>query len=334
MDFTVAVLHGALAASVAITQDVLTTASLLSQLHGGPALRWQVVGSAEQTLLSGGLGLAATPLSAQLRLEGSVLLIHGVAITARPGELYDPATLDARMQQDDAQTLAALAARHHHEGGTVATSCSGAFVLGQAGLLDGRSATTHWRLANDLQLRFPACQVDARRMLADQGRVVTAGAALAQMDLMLHLIRQALGLRVADLTMRYLLLDDRGSQAPYAVWSHLYQNDPTTRALEAWVERSLPHVPTLPTLAQQLGMSEKTLARHVRKATGQTPQAVVQAVRLRRARHLLDTTRLPLDEVAAQVGYADATALRKLTRKVLSTTPGRLRRADAFSCGV
>lgn len=325
MDFTVAVLHGALAASVAITQDALTTASLLSQLHGGPALRWRVVGSAAHTQLSGGFSMASTPLSARLRLDGSVLLIHGVAISAQPGERYDPAVLDARMLQDDAQTLAAMAARHHHTGGTVATSCSGAFVLGHAGLLHGRSATTHWRLASDLQQRYPACKVDAQRMLVDQDRVVTAGAALAQMDLMLHLIRQTLGLQVADLTMKYLLLDDRDSQAPYAVCSHLYQDDPTTRALEAWVERSLPHVPPLPTLAQQLGMSEKTLSRHVRKATGQTPQTIVQAVRLRRARHLLDTTRLPLDEVAAQVGYADATALRKLTRKVMGTTPGRLR---------
>lgn len=325
MDFTVAVLHGALASGVAITQDALMTASLLSQLHGGPALRWRVVGSAARIQLSGGLGMDSTPMSPRLRLGQSVLLIHGVALSAPPGQRFDPRTLDARMQQDDAQTLASLAARHHRQGGTVAASCAGVFVLGQAGLLDGRSATTHWRLGGDLQQRHPACHVDTQRMVVVQDRVITAGASLAQMNLMLHLIRQSLGQQVADLTMKYLLLDDRSSQAPYAVWSHLHQSDTTTQALETWVENHLPQVPLLPMLAQQLGMSEKTLARHVRKATGQTPQALVQAVRLRRARHLLDTTRLPLDEVAAQVGYADATALRKLTRKVMNTTPGRLR---------
>lgn len=325
MDFTVAVLQGALASGVAITQDALAAASLLSQLHGGPALRWRVVGSAAQTPLSGGLTLEATPLSPGLRLGHSVLLIHGAGLFAQPGQRYDVATLHARLQQDDAQTLAALAARHHRQGGTVAASCTGAFVLGMAGLLDGRRSTTHWRLARELQQRHPHSHVDASCMLVAQDRVITAGAALAQMDLMLHLIRHTLGAQVADLTMKYLLLDDRSSQAPYAVWAHLHQNDPTTRALEALVEQSLPQVPPLPMLAQQLGMSDKTLARHVHKATGQTPQALVQAVRLRRARHLLDTSRLPLDEVAAQVGYADATALRRLTRKVMNTTPGRLR---------
>nr|WP_315466186.1 helix-turn-helix domain-containing protein [uncultured Rhodoferax sp.] len=325
MDFTVAVLHGALASGVAITQDALMAANLLSQLHGGPALRWRVLGSAAHTRLSGGMGLDTTPLTPRLRLGKSVLLIHGVALSAPPGQRYDASTLDARMVQDDAQMLAALAAKHHRQGGTVAASCAGVFVVGHAGLLEGRTATTHWRLARDLQQRFRTCSVDAQRMVVEQDRVITAGASLAQMDLMLHLIRQTLGQQVADLTMKYLLLDDRSTQAPYAVWSHLHQSDTTTQALEAWVERNLPEVPPLPMLAQQLGMSEKTLARHVRKATGHTPQALVQAVRLRRARHLLDTTRLPLDEVAAQVGYADATALRKLTRKVMNTTPGRLR---------
>jgi transcriptional regulator GlxA family with amidase domain len=162
-------------------------------------------------------------------------------------------------------------------------------------------------------------------MLIDQDRVITAGAALAQMDLMLYLVRKSLGVQVADLTMKYLLLDDRSSQAGYMIWSHLNQQDSTVSTMETLIEKSLPHVPSLKSVAQALHVSEKTLARRVRSTTGKTSQDLVQGVRLRRARHLLDTTRLSLDEIAVQVGYADATALRKLTRKIMGTTPGRLR---------
>jgi transcriptional regulator GlxA family with amidase domain len=325
MDFTVAVLDGALASSVAITLDSLTAASRLSAIRGGRALRWRVVGTGAQAALSSGLSVATTPLSSRLRLEESVLLIPGIAIAARPGERYDPTSLGERLDQEDAQLLATLAARHHGNGGTVAAGCSGAFVLGNAGLLSGRSATTHWRLAGYLQQRQPDCKVDVNRMLVVQDRIITAGAALAQMDLMLYLIRQALGAEVADLTMRYLLLDNRDSQAGYMIWSQLNQQDPTVQALEALVEQSLPRVPALSVLAGALHVSEKTLTRRVRSATGKTAQDLVQAVRLRRARHLLESTRLSLDEIAVLVGYADATALRRLTLKTLNTTPGRLR---------
>ncbi|GAA5165026.1 GlxA family transcriptional regulator [Viridibacterium curvum] len=325
MDFTIAVLDGALASSVAITLDALTAASRLSAIRGGRALRWRVLGTGTQAALSSGLSVPTTPLSPRLRLDGSVLLIPGIAIVARPGERYDPASLGERLDAPDAQLLATLAARHHDNGGLVAAGCSAAFILGNAGLLSGRSATTHWRLAGYLQQRQPDCRVDINRMLVVQDRVITAGAALAQMDLMLYLIRHALGAEVADLTMRYLLLDDRDSQAGYMIWSQLNQQDPTVQALEALVEKSLPMVPTLSTLAEALHVSEKTLTRRVRSATGQTAQDLVQAVRLRRARHLLESTRLSLDEIAVQVGYADATALRRLTLKTLNTTPGRLR---------
>jgi transcriptional regulator GlxA family with amidase domain len=325
MDFTVAILDGALASSVAVTLDTLTAASRLSNIRGGPSLTWRIVGSKPSTSLSSGLSVAATPLSSRVRLGNSVLLIPGVAIVAKPGERYDPMSMVNRLAQEDAQTLARLAANHHHKGGTVAAGCSAAFVLGNAGLLQGRSATTHWRLGGYLQQQFPDCTVDVNRMLIEQDRVITAGAALAQIDLMLCLIRKTLGVQVADLTMRYLLLDDRSSQAGYMIWSHLNQEDSTVKTMEALIEQSLPQVPPLSQVAQTLNMSEKTLARRVRSATGKSSQDLVQAVRLRRARHLLDTTRLSLDEVAIQVGYADATALRKLTRKILGTTPGRLR---------
>jgi transcriptional regulator GlxA family with amidase domain len=325
MDFTVAVLEGALSSSVAITLDALTAASRLSNIRGGPSLHWRIIGSSTDTLLSSGMRIATTPISSRMRLGSSILLVPGIAITAKPGERYDPVELMERMQQEDAQTLARLATHHHQRGGTVAAGCSAAFLLAHAGLLKDRSATTHWRLAGYLQQQFPDCQVDSNRIVIENDRIITAGAALAQMDLMLCLVRKTLGVQVAELTMKYLLLDERTSQAGYMVWSHLGQRDSTVKNMEELIERSLPHVPPLSQVAKELHISEKTLARRVHHATGKSSQDLVQGVRLRRARHLLASTRLSLEEIAIQVGYADATALRKLTRKIMGTTPGRLR---------
>lgn len=195
----------------------------------------------------------------------------------------------------------------------------------QAGLLEGRAATTHWRLSGYLRQRHPSCRVDVNPMVLVPERVISAGAALAQMDLMLHLVRERLGMQVTDLTLRHLLLDERPSQADYMLWSQLHNNDPTVQGLETLVEESLPEVPPLGVLADKLHVSSRTLARRVRRATGKSALDLVQAVRLRRARHLLETTDLPLGEVAARVGYGDATALRKLTLRTLKVTPGRLR---------
>ncbi len=326
MDFTVAVLSGALASGVAVTLDVLTTASLLSAVRGGPSLRWRIVGSDHQTVLSNQLRLDTEPLTSRLRFGHSTLIIPGIGIEAKVGERYDPNNLGDRLTGQDVQTLARLAANHYQNGGVVAATCGSVFVLGEAGLLEDRTATTHWRLSNYLRQSYPNCTVDINRMVIVDNRVITAGAALAQMELMVHLIREKLGVQVADLTLKYLLLDDRPSQAGYVVWSTLHGSDPTVSKLESLIEKSLPTIPPLSIFAHKLNISEKTLVRRVQSAIGKTPLDIIQAVRFRHARHLLETTRLPLQQIAERIGYSDATALRKLTLKMMNVTPSQLRK--------
>lgn len=326
MDFTVAVLNGALASGVAVTLDVLAAATRLSAIRGGPSLRWRIVGSDQQTVLSNQLRLDTVPLTSRLRFGQSTLIIPGIGIEAKVGERYDPNSLGDRLTGQDAQTLARLAANHYQNGGVVAATCGSVFVLGEAGLLDGRIATTHWRLSNYLRQQYPDCTVDINRMVIVGDRVITAGAALAQMDLMVHLIREKLGVQIADLTLKYLLLDDRPSQAGYVIWSALHGSDPTVSKLESLIEKSLPSIPPLRVFAKKLNMSEKTLVRRVQRAIGKTPLDVIQAVRFRHARHLLETTRLSLHQIAEKIGYSDATALRKLTLRMMNVTPRQLRK--------
>lgn len=318
--YTIAVLDGALGAATSITLDALAAADRIARALGKPAVTWRVVGTSAAVQLGSGITLAANPLGAGTRLGRTTLVIPGLGF-AEPGEIAP------RLAQPDAQALARLARRHHDRDGTVAASCSGVFVLGAAGLLEGHTVTTAWWLADICRQLFPGCRLETGRMVVQDGRIVTAGAALAQMDLMLHLLRRDLGPKVADLTARYLLIDGRPSQARYMVWSHLRHADQLVARLEALASRNLDASFGVAEAAVALRVTERTLHRRVRKATGRSPSDFMQAIRLQRAHHLLETTKLPVEEVARRVGYGDATALRRLIRRNLQASPRDLRRS-------
>ncbi|MBF9266730.1 GlxA family transcriptional regulator, partial [Paracidovorax cattleyae] len=216
-------------------------------------------------------------------------------------------------------------ARHVAGGGTVAASCSAVFLLQAAGLLRKRRATTSWWLAPELRRLQPDCAVDADRMVVSDGPVTTAGAAFAQTDLMLHLIRVRFSAALADAVGKVLLIDGRQAQSRFMVPAMLAGGNELIGRLTASIESALPHPPSVSELADAFAMSPRTLARHVRAATGQSPLALVQAVRLNRARLLIENSRMPVDLVAQEVGYIDATALRRLMRRGAGANPSAFR---------
>ena len=201
------------------------------------------------------------------------------------------------------------------------------FLLQAAGLLPGRRVTTSWWLAAELQRVEPLCIVDADRMVCADGPLSTAGAAFAQTDLMLHLLRVQFGVALADAVGRILLIDGRQAQAPFVVPAMLSNGNELVARLVKRIESALPHPPSVQTLAQEFAMSQRTLSRHVKEATGKSTMALVQSVRLNRARMLIESSRMSIDRVAGQVGYEDATALRRLMRKVTGANPSRYRTA-------
>jgi transcriptional regulator GlxA family with amidase domain len=202
------------------------------------------------------------------------------------------------------------------------------FLLQAAGLLLKRRVTTTWWLAATLRRLEPGCTVDAGRMVCADGPVSTAGAAFAQTDLMLHLLRVQFGVALADAVGRVLLIDGRHAQASFVLPTMLANGNALVARVVERVESALPTPPSVATLARELAMSERTLSRHVHEATGQSTMALVQSVRLNRARMLIESSRLSVEDVAAEVGYADATALRRLMRKMAGSTPSRYRTAS------
>jgi transcriptional regulator GlxA family with amidase domain len=148
-------------------------------------------------------------------------------------------------------------------------------------------------------------------MVVEDRNRVTAGAALAQLDLMLHLIARAASPALASLVARYLVVDERPSQARYIVPSHLARSSNEVTAAERWVREHLSRPFGIPELARAVGTSPRTLARRIAEATGSGPLAFVRRIRVDAARHLLSTTRLSVDAVAARVGWEDSASLRR-----------------------
>lgn len=322
-DFTVVVLAGAYPSSVSVTLDMLAAAAALAPRAGVAVPRWRVCsvgGGAVPLRAELSIGTGRLPMRA--RNDRSTWLVPGLG-------LESPAAIRARLGDADMKQVMAALARHVKAGGAVAASCSAVFLLQGAGLLQGRRATTSWWLAPHLQRMEPGCVVDADRMVCADGAVATAGAAFAQADLMLHLLRERCGSALADAVSRMLLVDARQAQSPFVVPEVLANGNELVARLAVRVESTLPRMPLVSELARELCMSERTLARHIRKVTGKSTGALLQSIRLRRARALLETSRMTVEQVAAAVGYQDATALRRLMKKVSGASPSRYRPAIA-----
>ena len=236
-----------------------------------------------------------------------------------------PGALRKRMEQPDARAAAKRLRQHVDSGGSVAASSSAVFLLQAAGLLAKREATTAWWLAPLLAKLEPECRVNADRMVCEDGPIVTAGAALSRMHLMLHLLRSRCSSALADSVSRMVLVDGRQAQAPFIAPALLANGNQLVSQLTARIESALPAVPKVSALADELCMTERTLSRHVRHATGKSPSALIQSVRLQRARTLLEQSRMSVERVAEEVGYSDPTALRRLMRKLAGATPSAYR---------
>jgi len=204
-------------------------------------------------------------------------------------------------------------------------ACIGTFVMAESGLLDHQHATTTWWLVPMFRRRYPAVSLDESQMVVKSDRFVTAGAALSHMDLALWIIR-GVSPRLASLTAKYLIVDSRPTQSAYALTDHLLHSDPLVQRFEDWARARLKHGFSLDDAARAVATSKRTLARHMHAVLGKSPLSYFQSLRVERAVHMLRTSDASVDEVAARVGYADATTLRNLLRRRLRLGIKEIRR--------
>ena len=226
-----------------------------------------------------------------------------------------------------AATLEALRGAHAN-GARVAGLCSGAYVLAAAGLLDDRPATTHWAMAAPLAERFPKVKVDASVLYVDDGDVLTAGGGAAGMDLGLHLIRTMCGAEVANRLAKGMVVPPHrsGGQAQYieSPVPQLDEEDPVAETMR-WALTQLDTVLPVDALARRALMSRRNYDRRFREITGSAPATWLIHQRVIRVQQLLESTQLPVDEIARYCGFSSAAALRPHFRRLVGVAPAAYR---------
>jgi transcriptional regulator GlxA family with amidase domain len=213
----------------------------------------------------------------------------------------------------------------HAAGARLAGLCSGAFVLAAAGLLDDRPATTHWALADVLATMYPKIRMRASELYIDDGDVLTSGGGAAGMDLGIHLIRTLYGAAVANRLARAMVVPPHrpGGQAQFVqslVAEPDGEDDPVAEAMR-WALDHLDAILPIDVLARRAGMSRRNFDRRFRQITGTAPATWLTYQRVLRAQHLLESSRLPVDEVARRCGFSSAAALRPHFRRRVGISP-------------
>lgn len=210
----------------------------------------------------------------------------------------------------------------------VASVCTGAFVLAEAGLLDGRRATTHWAYCDELAARRPAVTVERDPIFVVDGPVRTSAGVTAGMDLALALVEEDLGPRVALETARQLVLFVKrpGGQAQFSAQlaAQAAERAPL-RELQAWMADHLDADLSVAALARRAAMSERHFARAFKQETGMTPAAYVEALRVERARLALESTAAPVEAIARQCGFGTVETLRRAFARRLGVSPAAYR---------
>jgi AraC family transcriptional regulator, transcriptional activator FtrA len=264
------------------------------------------------------------PISAQVPFH--VLAPHGLeGFRAANTVVVPPIDRDEPIHEEVLDELR----RAHRRGARLISLCTGAFVLAEAGLLDGRTATTHWRHSAALAARYPAVRVDRDVLYVDEGDVLTSAGSAASMDLCLHVVRRDFGAEIANRLARRCVVPPHrdGGQAQFVEEPFTANpgGDPFTDTLQ-WVQEHLDEPVVVQDLARRAAMSPRSFARRFRAATGTTPHRWIIAQRVLLAQRLLETTDLAIDEIAWRCGMGTSANLRVHFSAVVRTSPAAYRR--------
>lgn len=216
----------------------------------------------------------------------------------------------------------------HARGATILSICTGSFILGETGLLDGLTAVTHWRYAEQFARRFPRTRVSMDVLYLDHGQIVTGAGTAAGIDAVLHIVRRELGSAVATRIARRMVVPPQrdGGQRQY-VEAPLPETDcGSIQPVLNHISENLDAPHAVPDLARLAMMSERTFARRFVAETGTTPHKWIVQQRVLRARELLEQTDLPVESVASHSGFGSAALLRSHFQTVVGTSPQRYRR--------
>lgn len=259
----------------------------------------------------------------------AITVAHGPQALAAADTVIVPASDEDYAQRGDGRPAPPLAEAltHVRSGTRIASVCTGAFVLAGAGLLDGRSATTHWNQAERFRALYPDVELDPGVLYVDEGDVLTSAGEAAGIDLCLHMIRRDHGSAVANEVARSTVVPAHrgGGQAQFIRRPVPEPPISSTSTARAWALAHLDRPLTLRELATQEAMSVRTFTRRFRDEMGLSAVQWLIQQRLERARQLLEETDLPVDRVAEDAGFGTAASLRQHLQAELGTSPSAYR---------
>jgi len=250
---------------------------------------------------------------------------HGLDAVERADLVAVPA---AAMRDDYPPAVLDALRKANARGATLLSVCSGAFILGAAGLLDGRNCTTHWRHGQELLARFPSIKLDPDVLFVDDGDIITSAGTAAGIDACLHLVRRELGSNVANVIARRMVVPPQrdGGQRQYVALPIPECDADSLSPVLTWLLDNLRTEHTVADLARHARMSERTFARRFVAETGTTPNKWLTMQRVLRARHLLEDTAMSVEEVADDCGFGSAALMRHHFNKIVGVAPKDYRR--------
>lgn len=218
--------------------------------------------------------------------------------------------------------------RVYASGAELASICTGAFVLAEAGLLDGHRATTHWIAQELFARRYPRVELLPEPIIVDEGRIITSGGATSFLNLLIYLVEKYCGSDVALQASKMFLIDlGKGPQTAYAVFStQKHHGDELVLQAQRAIEDGLDHGISIEELAATLAISRRSLERRFKAATGNTVLEYIQRLKIEAAKKLIESSNRSVSEVAADVGYADLPSFRRLFNRTTGMTPTEYRR--------
>ncbi|WP_440708553.1 GlxA family transcriptional regulator [Herbiconiux sp. YIM B11900] len=280
--------------------------------HGGPEFDF--------TIATAEPGPVRTSLGYDMIIASDLSCAATADLVAVPAHM-----IDAEVHPAVVEVLQDAAAR----GAWILSICSGAFTLAKAGVLEGRSATTHWMHADRLAAEHPSISVDPDVLFVEDGRIITSAGTASGIDACLHLIRKELGASAANVVARRMVVPPQrsGGQSQYIATPIPVCQSDSFAEVTAWMLEHLDQELTVDELARKALMSPRTFARRFKADLGTTPGAWLNRQRLLHAQRLLEESSLSLDGVAAESGFGTAAVMRHHFAKTLSTTPAAYRRA-------
>lgn len=267
----------------------------------------------------------AEPGPVRMSLGFTIDIREDLSIAADADLIAVPAHDITQVDERYLEAIRAAEAR----GAWVLSVCSGAFVLGQAGILDGRRSTTHWMHSDRLAAAYPATEVDPDVLFVEDRRVITSAGTASGIDAALHLVRLEHGAAAANVIARRMVVPPQrdGGQSQYIAAPVPERRGDSLAEVTDWMLEHLDQELTVDELARRALMSSRTFARRFRAELGTTPAAWLNRQRIVQAQQLLEGGDEPLEVVAQRAGFGTAAVMRHHFLKVLQTTPTAYRRA-------